>query len=398
MLAGRNARNPRTPTKRHRAGRTGTCDAVTPMLSCSPKPTVLPHDDILDPGSLPDGAAAQAVIATSSGMAPVLRQAMWPPLLGLAPWPSAPHHDPDEHSCALQAEYAELVSRVGTVDPSLVRTIDADVPRTDADFSVAQEGVLREMLLAHCVLKPKWGYFQGMNDIARVIIAASASPDDPSIVGATPPCPSPRGQCLPAATEGREPCAQSTAPSVAGKADVGVVLGDGRAFQLLRGVLMQSADNFAHPKLAGVWRQARAVRAILRVADPKLARKVEALDGTGSVGARGMPNDQPLAFLFGPIFLRLKRELVDLEEAMRLWEVCWACGRHFHVVAIAAFVCMQRKAVLALRGGMSEVHVLFGRLGKSQRAAPLLTAARRLQRKPRVLEALEEAMGSSLGK
>ena len=83
---------------------------------------------------------------------------------------------------------------------------------------------------------------------------------------------------------------------------------------------------------------------------------------------------------------------------MRLWEVCWASGRYFHVLVIAAFVCMQRKAVLRLHShrGIAELCRLFGLLHGSQRAAPLLEAARKLQQRSGVTQALEQVMTAEI--
>ena len=74
---------------------------------------------------------------------------------------------------------------------------------------------------------------------------------------------------------------------------------------LLRGVLAHCSDNWSHTALEGGWRQARAVRRVLRASDKALALKLERLEGANAA-------EQPLAFLFGPIFLRLKRELLVL--------------------------------------------------------------------------------------
>ena len=86
----------------------------------------------------------------------------------------------------------------------------------------------------------------------------------------------------------------------------------GYTFWVLHGVLAASADNWRHADLEGVWRQARAVRAVLRRADRPLARKLHRLDEGGT-------DRMPYAFLFSAIFLRLKRLLRDEEEAMRCW-------------------------------------------------------------------------------
>ena len=102
-----------------------------------------------------------------------------------------------------------------------------------------------------------------------------------------------------------------------------------------------------------------------------------------------------MAFLFGPIFLRLKREMVDLEQTMRLWEVSWARGRHFHVLVVAAFVCKQREPIMKVPvNSATQLFQLFGRLHGTQYASPLLVAARKIESQSGVLNAVEEVMGT----
>ena len=296
--------------------------------------------------------AIRASVAASGGMLPQLRFVLWPSLLGLVTPAvrSAQGMDDEASGRAREEELSALVAQVDRVDQSLVRTIDADVPRTD-DLSDEQRSLLRSLLLAHCVHQPAWGYFQGMNDMASVVIRACESMRDDNA---------------------------AVCETVAS-----------RAFWILRGVLAHCAENWSHTDLEGVWRQARAVRAVLRAADKKLAAKLEKLDGAHAA-------DQPLAFLFGPIFLRLKRELSDAEQAMRLWEVSWANGRAFDVLIFAAFVRSQRVAIIRMREGpnaSAALHQHFGRLHGTQRAAPLLEEARRLRSLPACTEALDEHLG-----
>ena len=208
-----------------------------------------------------------------------------------------------------------------------------------------QKPVLRSLLLAHCVLQPQWGYFQGMSDIGCVALKAAADAGCPDV----------------------------------------------NAFGLLHGMLLHSADNWTSADLGGVWRQHRAMRAILQIVDRKLAQKLAYCDGQMGSTAEQMP----YAFLFGAVFLRLQRELVSLEEAMRLWEVSWAIGGHFHIVVLVAFVRSQRRAIMRPGVGSAEVHQLFSRLHETQCAAPLLLAARALHAKRGVSEALEQAMAAA---
>ena len=153
-------------------------------------------------------------------------------------------------------------------------------------------------------------------------------------------------------------------------------------------------DNWAHPSLDGVWKQARAVRLVLKMCDPKLCRKLDAFDRVGTRGRDDVLKAQPLAFLFAPIFLRLKREMFNLQEAMRLWEVCWAHGRHFHVLVLAAFVRAERRFILGLADDQQfECHQHFGKLHETLRAEPLLVAARQLHARAKITQALEETLG-----
>lgn len=271
------------------------------------------------------------LIAASAGMEPSCRPLLWPMLIGLA----EPSTDAE-----LESEYQSLSGKVNTVDESLVKTIDADMPRTIVTDE--RRSRLRALLLAHCVFAPSWGYFQGMNEVGCVVLEAYE-----------------------------------------GGGGTGSL---GRQFWLLRGVLATSSDNWARADLGGVWMQARAVRCVLQHADKPLAARLEALEG------RGFSKEQPLAFLFGPIFLRLKRELATLEEAMRLWEVCWASGRHFHIFVLSAFVMTQRKQLMRIRGGGAEVHHLFNQLHGKLFAAPLLAAARVLRNASSVSEQVDAVM------
>lgn len=274
-----------------------------------------------------DAVSVRAAIGASDGLEnDALRQTAWPLLLGMPSW--------DGNGAERERKFAAFVSRAGEVDPKLVTVIDHDVPRTDHDAGVP----LRALLLAQCVAEPQWGYFQGMSDIAAV------------------------------------------AASVAGASR------DADAFGLLRAILRESADNWASTELAGVWRQARAVRDVVSAADGKLGRRLASLETHGA--------ERPLAFLFAPIFLRLKRELGGGEQAKRCWEVSWAIGGHFHVLCLAAFVLTQRALVLKRGVGVGEVHMIFGRA--EAKAAPLLRAARRLRARPAVRAALERAMVSSM--
>ena len=380
-----------------------------------------------------DGSDLRGMVAASSGLSGELRLQLWPPLLGLGPWPAVTRFDdPAASERVLNDDFASLIARASEVSASLVATIDADVPRTE-NLKPSERAALRSLLIAHCVLEPKWGYFQGMNDIARVVLSATNSGSirtsgqvdavhgDGAGAGFSRP---PHKVRSPSAEQQPQPEQQVQMPTPqlvleqdaaiqrqAGQEDDDGVDGVdgrdtgmqqrpmalGRIFWLLKGVLSHSSENWAHAGLEGVWQQAQAVRRILHLVDPKLAQRLDLLDsGVHGLGSKAC-EEQPLAFLFGPIFLRLKREMVDLEQTMRLWEVCWARGRHFHVLVLAAFVRMQRSKVLARSAqlqGVAQLYQLFGHLHGTQRATPLLEAARELEARKGVLQAVEDAMGA----
>ena len=369
-----------------------------------------------------NGADLRRVIARSGGLAPELRPLLWPPLLSLCPWPGAPFVDPAESERTLNAEYEILAERATEVNQSLVATIDADVPRTES-LTEAQRAWMRSLLLAHCVLEPKWGYFQGMNDMAQVVLAAEmgrtaedskhgsmrmmqVAPSPPMRKAARePPQPEQQAQVpTPQLVPQQDEHGQARAGAEGGAGlDDGLVTfirskslekSLGHVFWLLKGVLAHSKDNWAHSGLEGVWRQARAVRGILNLVDRRLCKQLDSWD-RNLHGMAATESEQPLAFLFGPIFLRLKREMIDVEETMRLWEVSWARGKHFHVLVLAAFVRRQREPILKIRGnGAAEIHQIFQQLHGTMRAAPLLRAAHALEMRPGVLEIVENIMGT----
>lgn len=413
------------------------------LLSCGAKPkpkpgrrvdaTVHPDSSRVNGGIYTLQEALKAsrpelprAIAASNGLHAALRMSLWPALLELVPWPHPPFDGRSPWPATLEAEFSTLIAQTDTVEKGLKATIDADVPRTDASLTGPRASVLRDLLLAHCVIEPKWGYFQGMNDIARIVLAAHES----SLNLGSDGSPAAVVQQTPFAADAvhTTPVAPSAAiaPSIqphAPKAEPNDVHSPGQVFWLLRGVLSHASSNWAHEDLGGVWRQARAVHAVLWLIDPKLMRLVDGWDRgvqpeetTTSKPAKKLRNSheeasgamsgtraalidesaKPLAFLFGPIFLRLKREMASNEEVMRLWEICWANGDHFHVLAIAAFVRVLRERLLRIKDGpaaIGEVHRLFGTMHGTQRAATLLTAARAIRAKPGVREVLEAVLG-----
>ena len=102
-------------------------------------------------------------------LAPALRPVLWPRLLDVGS-----SNTPD---------FAALLERAGGdagggIDASYLKTIDADVPRTDRDEDAFRDAdgaglrALRRLLLAHCARDGGDGYFQGMNDLAAVVLHA----------------------------------------------------------------------------------------------------------------------------------------------------------------------------------------------------------------------------------
>ena len=93
-------------------------------------------------------------------------------------------------------DFAALLERAGGdagggIDASYLKTIDADVPRTDIDEDAFRDadgaGAARAaaLLLAHCARDGGDGYFQGMNDLAAVVLhAVNATAGDDAAVAA----------------------------------------------------------------------------------------------------------------------------------------------------------------------------------------------------------------------
>ena len=236
------------------------CGAST-AARVGPEPTEI--IEALD-SSTETKATLSARLNASLCLAPALRPVLWPRLLDVGS-----SNTPD---------FAALLERAGGdagggIDTSYLKTIDADVPRTDRDEDAFRDAdgaglrALRRLLLAHCARDGGDGYFQGMNDLAAVVLHA---------VNAT----------------------AGTDAAVAA------------AFGVFEGVLADTRANWAHDDLAGVHAQARLVQLVLQAADPKLAKKLAA-----TTRARAGAKDQPLLFLFQPLFLRFKREMASYEEA-----------------------------------------------------------------------------------
>ena len=95
---------------------------------------------------------------------------------------------------------------------------------------------------------------------------------------------------------------------------------------------------------------------------------------------------------FGAVFLRLQRLMLSPEETMRMWEVGWAQGEHFHVLVATALLLSQRSAILQPRMDTAKLHQYFATLNRSLYAAELTSTAQRLQSQPRVRAVLEQAM------
>jgi hypothetical protein len=332
------------------------------MLGCGVS-RVAPDPDV-DEGILERDALLLAPdelvekLAVGSGCASSLRPRVWPLLLGLVPRSAS--EAAREAAAAENADEYRRLCALGEsgVEQSHVRVIDADVPRTDEVrqglLQPEDLAVLRSMLLAHCIAVPRWGYYQGMCDLAAVTLGIAA---------------------------GRDPAL---------------------AFWLLRGVLGASESNWAHADLAGVWRQARTVDEVLHVVDPKLSRRIRSLEGRPPPVAHGAAKGSvPLAFLFGALFLNLKREFADAEQACRCWEVCWAHGGHLNLLVVAAYVRTRRRTVLhKSTRSVAELHQIYG--GRAEPpvrllAAPLLRCARAWSARAAVRRALARKMDEGVG-
>ncbi|KAL1522441.1 hypothetical protein AB1Y20_017429 [Prymnesium parvum] len=336
--------------------------------------------EFLEDGSLADPRAARAAVQRSGGLAAPLRARLWPPLLSLLPWDAAAgaRAASDE---ARRAVFVRLLD--GEVDARHRKVIDGDVPRTDRERPEWRDerslAPLRQLLMAHCVHSP-WGYSQGMADLAAVVLVALG----PSAVEH-----SPRGADSDASAARLRDVA-GDAPSPPPRSSNSDAASLSVAFWAFEAILNDSAPNWCEENLRGVWLQARAVLAVLRVEDPTLAKQILAIEST-PLGTL-LSEEQPFAFLFQPILLRLKREMRDYEQACRLWEVTWAMGGlRFSIVLLVAYIQSQRAHVMKLRPvplAMADLHRTFSSLVGTMEASPLLNAARRLWLRPRVHTAL----------
>jgi len=309
-------------------------------------------DELIDAVELDEHGAfvapdeLRARIAASAGCVPSLRPLVWPALLGLAPWSASA----DERKAALEAStaaYAETCARGdGAIEAGLLRVIDADVPRT-AELAGGDEDqpVLRKLLVALAASAPEYSYWQGMNDLTAAVLAGGAA---------------------------REP---------------------ELAYWMLGGAFNDWRENWIHADLSGVWRQARAVLAVLDAADAPLGRRIRALEAAPGSGGGGAT---PLPWLFSALFLRLRRELASADEACRCWEVCWAAGEGFHVLVCCALVRSHRKFILGKKTrSVAQLHQRFGSGGA--RAAELLGGARRLHARVEVRNALQKCLTEPAG-
>jgi len=330
-------------------------------------------------GTIVGAASLRAQVAESEGLTAGARARLWQHLLGIAAW-EASEAEIKAHTAELTIRFEELLHRAEVeeaVERQDVTVIDSDVPRTDRELprwhDEAALAPLRAMLLAHCVHRAGGstarGYYQGMNDLAAVlldqVVTPQASPPPPQ-----PPPPPPQPQ-QPWLRLGLQPPPPPPTPPTRRQI--------ASAFWLYEAFLEQSAANWAGDGFEGVWVQTRAVAQIVAAAAPRLARHLRRIDESRSPE---LADAQPLACLFQAALLRLKREMASYEQACRVWEVCWAAGGDFHLKVLAGLVLSQQAAILRLKphgSGFADLHRHFMQLEGRLQAAPLLQAARRLQ-------------------
>lgn len=268
------------PTVRRRRGwrRPGSVFPLEAIIvSTATAPAALPPLSLAEldatPGLVePDGALGDvpALLARvhESGIEPTLRPRLWLHLLGVVPWRAsavrlatlrAKRAHAYAAALALWAADDEAGALGACAHGSVAkyhRIIAVDVPRTDRalDRWRAPESLapLRRVLLSACALSSAPGYFQGMNDLAAVLLDALGGDE-----------------------------ADAFASFVA----------------LLHGKLALSFED----EQRGIWRQAAAVVGALRAIDPPLHA---ALGAAGAIGDNG-----ECLVLFQPIFLALKREI-----------------------------------------------------------------------------------------
>ncbi|KAG8459197.1 hypothetical protein KFE25_005708 [Diacronema lutheri] len=341
------------PTVRRRRGwrRPGSVFPLEAIIvSTATAPAALPPLSLAEldatPGLVePDGALGDvpALLARvhESGIEPTLRPRLWLHLLGVVPWRAsavrlatlrAKRAHAYAAALALWAADDEAGALGACAHGSVAkyhRIIAVDVPRTDRalDRWRAPESLapLRRVLLSACALSSAPGYFQGMNDLAAVLLDALGGDE-----------------------------ADAFASFVA----------------LLHGKLALSFED----EQRGIWRQAAAVVGALRAIDPPLHA---ALGAAGAIGDNG-----ECLVLFQPIFLALKREIGtgpkgDYEGVCRAWETWWAaadplapsgratsgrtnCGcAHYELVLILAFLELHRAAIRSNRQGVAGLTKLL---------------------------------------
>ena len=212
-------------------------------------------------GATLDGDMLRSAIASSHGLAASIRQHCWPRLLGVCPWSA---NDAQVRQ-SNEVEFSELLlsaRRRDSIDPGQARVVEVDVPRTDRSLPAWRDNSslqpLHDLLIAHLAHAPHPGYYQGMNDVAAVLLHS---------------------------------------------------LGDlPLAFWCFEGFLRSTSANWEPAELAGVWAQASAISSLIAAVDPQLAAHLSAASPSAEL------HPCPMPWLFQLIILRLKREMADYEE------------------------------------------------------------------------------------
>lgn len=278
----------------------------------------------------PDGSISdvEAVIGRiySSGIEPGLRPRLWLHLLGVAPWDASTARLETlraEREAALQSALGLWtgLDAEGRLDECkhgqlarYHRIVDVDVPRTDRELPqwASPESVLpiRRVIMSSLARSATPGYFQGMCDMAAVLLHA---------------------------LDGSEADALA-------------------CYEALLDLLSSHFED----EQQGIWRQSAAVMGALGEIDPKLRNE---LLQSGSVRPGG-----ECLLLFQPIFLVLKREIGGYADVCAAWELWWAAANshapsgpcmNFQLVLVLAFLELKRGVILGNKAGVVGLTKIF---------------------------------------